>query len=186
MTADPEWAKAFMQSLAIEEICGHRLRRVADDGGNALILDWQLDLTAGVTFQQAKSFIQQHHHHCRAPVTWRFRQGIFNGRTLIGVAVVGNPVAPGLNGRGVLEVNRLCLRRDLPDALRWNAASMLYGWCAREAARQGWRKIITYTRADERGTSLCAAGWKMDGRVRGRGWHSAVSLPVSAPRFMHK
>ena len=73
--------------------------------------------------------------------------------------------------RGILEVNRLCLRRDLPDPLRWNAASMLYGWCAREAQRRGWRKIITYTRADEAGTSLRAAGWTQEAKVRGRGWH---------------
>jgi len=74
-------------------------------------------------------------------------------------------------GRGILEVNRLCLRRGLPDALRWNAASMLYGWCAREAKRHGWRKIITYTRAHEPGTSLRAAGWSVACKVRGRGWH---------------
>ena len=106
-------------------------------------------------------------------MTWRFHTGIYNGRTLLGVAIVGNPVAPGLNGRGIAEVNRLCIRRDTADALRWNAASMLYGWCAREAARQGWRKIITYTRVDEPGTSLRAAGWTQECRVRGRGWHSA-------------
>ena len=35
-----------------------------------------------------------------------------------------------------------------------------------------WRKIITYTRVDEAGTSLRAAGWTQEGRVRGRGWHS--------------
>jgi len=62
--------------------------------------------------------------------------------------------------------------RDVPAALRWNAASMLYGWCAREAQRRGWRKIITYTRADEPGTSLEAAGWTREANVRGRGWHS--------------
>jgi hypothetical protein len=50
---------------------------------------------------------------------------------------------------------------------------MLYGWCAREAARLGWSKIITYTRADEVGTSLRAAGWEQEGRVHGRGWHGA-------------
>ena len=65
------------------------------------------------------------------------------------------------------EVNRLCIRRDTAAALRWNAASMLYGWCAREAARQGWRKIITYTRVDEPGTSLRAAGWNQEGQRKG-------------------
>jgi len=47
---------------------------------------------------------------------------------------------------------------------------MLYGWCAREAKRRGWRKIITYTRVDEAGTSLRAAGWNVEAKTRGRGW----------------
>ena len=171
MVDDPRWAAHFLRALDLESLCGARLRRVSDDGGCGLILDWQLEIH-DIDRDRAKRFIAEHHAHCRVPVTWRFHTAILNGRTLMGVAVVGNPVAPGLNGRGILEVNRLCIRRDTPDALRWNAASMLYGWCAREAARQGWRKIITYTRADEPGTSLRAAGWTQEARVRGRGWHS--------------
>lgn len=172
MNHDPEWARHFVRSAGIEIICGRKLRRIADDGGCGLILDWQLTLKP-VPVSAARQFIARHHAHCDVPVTWRFHNAVFNGATLIGVAVVGNPVAPALAGRGIVEVNRLCVRRDTPDALRWNAASKLYGWCAREAARRGWKKIITYTRADEPGTSLEAAGWAREARVRGRGWHSA-------------
>ena len=172
MNDDPAWARRFLQRLGIEELCGHELRRVADDDGCSLVLDWSLRI-APVTHDQARSFIARHHAHCRPPVMWRFHTGIFNGRTLLGVAVVGNPVARSYNGRGIVEVNRLCIRRDIAKPLRWNAASMLYGWCAREAARLGWSKIITYTRADEVGTSLRAAGWEQEGRIRGRGWHGA-------------
>ena len=75
-----------------------------------------------------------------------------------------------------LVVGLACLSRlramDAAKPLRWNAASMLYGWCAREAARQGWTKVITYTRTDELGTSLRAAGWQPGSKIRGRGWHS--------------
>ncbi len=63
----------------------------------------------------ARGFIARHHAHCGVPVTWRFHNVVFNGPTLIGVAVVGNPVAPALMGRGILEVNRLCVHRDTPD-----------------------------------------------------------------------
>jgi hypothetical protein len=69
------------------------------------------------------------------PVTWRLHHGVFNGTTLVGIAVVGNTVAPALGDRGMVEVNRLCVRRDTPAALRWNATSILYGWFAREADR---------------------------------------------------
>ena len=171
MNHDPEWARHFMRCAGIETLCGRKLRRVADDGGCGLILDWQLALKP-IPTGAVRQFIARHHAHCGVPVTWRFHKAVFNGATLIGVAVVGNPVAPALTGRGIVEVNRLCVRSDTPDPLRWNAASKLYGWCACEATRRGWKKIITYTRADEPGTSLEAAGWKREARVRGRGWHS--------------
>jgi hypothetical protein len=172
MSDDPAWARAFVRSIGMETLCGNRLRRVADDGGCGLVLDWQLQLES-VTPRVVRRFIARHHAHCSVPVIWRFHQAVFNGSTLLGVAVVGNPVAPALMGRRIVEVNRLCVRRDTPAALRWNAASMLYGWCAREAQRRGWQKIITYTRSDEPGTSLQAAGWERETVVRGRGWHSA-------------
>ncbi len=170
MNADPDWSRCFLRALEIEALCGHRLRRIADNSGG-MLLDWQLRIGAGLGRAQTRAFIARHHAHCAPPVMWRFDAAIYNGNTMLGLAIVGNPVAPGLMLRGILEVNRLCLRRDLPDALRWNAASMLYGWCAREARRRGWRKIITYTRADEPGTSLRAAGWAPEAKVRGRGWH---------------
>jgi hypothetical protein len=171
MADDRQWARAMLRQLGIEDFSGRELRRLADDGCCGMILGWQLAI-GPVTLRRARTFIARHHAHCGPPVTWRVGASIWNGRTLLGVVTVGNPVAPGLRGKGVLEVNRLCIRRDVPAALRWNAASMLYGWTAREAAKRGWWKIITYTRADEEGTSLRAAGWREEARVRGRGWTS--------------
>ena len=150
-----------------ESCCGNSTSRTSRDNGSdvwpttvaaGVVLDWQLQHRP-VSFPVARSFVRRHHAHCNPPVTWRFGQSVFNGHTMLGVIMVGNPVAPALNGRGILEVNRLCIRRDLPRALAWNAASMLYGWGAREAERRGWTHIVTYTRADEDGTSLRAAGW---------------------------
>jgi hypothetical protein len=172
MNIDPKWAREFLRTLHIEQLCGEKLRRVADDGACGLILDWQLRLKTP-SHAAVRQFVARHHAHCDAPTAWRFHNAVHNGRTLVGVAIVGNPVARAFMGRGILEVNRLCIRRDIPAALRWNAASMLYGWCAREARRRGWHKIITYTRADEPGTSLEAAGWVREAKIRGRGWHSS-------------
>lgn len=170
MADDPVWARALLRHAGVEALTGHRLRRVADDGGCTMLLDYQLELRP-VTFRVARAFVARHHQHCGPPVTWRFGVAINNGFNHLGVVMVGNLVARALNGRGVLEVNRLCIRRDVPRALAWNAASMLYGWAAREAGRRGWTRIITYTRADEEGTSLRAAGWNPEASVRGRGWH---------------
>jgi hypothetical protein len=132
MADDPAWARELLRRLDIEGLTGHRLRRLTNDGCAGMLLDWQLridDVHAGAV----RRFIAQHHAHCGIPTAWRFHAAVFNGRTLMGVAIVGNPVARALMGRSIVEVNRLCVRRDTADALRWNAASMLYGWCAREA-----------------------------------------------------
>lgn len=173
MDQDRAWALRFLRGLGAEALLGHRLRRVADDGCASLLLDFQLALRP-VSLRDAKAFVARHHQHCGVPVTARFQQAVWNGpATMLGVALVGNPVARALCGRNTLEVSRLCIRRDLPAALRWNAASMLLGWCAAEAARQGWRRLVSYTLEQEPGTSLVAAGWRRAARVRGRGWHSA-------------
>ena len=82
-----------------------------------------------------------------------------------GVAMLGRPVSPALQRLGVVEVNRVAT-----DGTR-NACSMLYGWASREAKRSAVG-VITYTRADEPGTSLRAAGWVDVGTTKQRtvGW----------------
>jgi hypothetical protein len=185
MADDPAWARALLKRLGVEDVTGHRLRRLADDGGCGMVLDWQLELS-DIGFGLARRFIDRHHAHCAAPVTWRFGQACWNGATMIGVVSVGNPVARALCRQGALEVNRLCIRRDIPRALAWNAASMLYGWSAREAERRGWSCIVTYTRADEDGGSLIAAGWTPEATVRGRGWHSGQRARANRNAFIDK
>ena len=185
MADDPERARALLRRLGVEDYTGHKLRRLADDGGCGMLLDWQLRIRP-VTFAVARNFVDRHHAHCRSPRAWRFGAAIWNGGTLLGVAMCGNPVARGFAGRGVVEVNRLCIRRDSAAALRWNAASMLLGHAARTAEQQGWNRIITYTRIDEAGTSLIASGWKSEAVVRGRGWHSGTRSRSNRNAFVDK
>jgi hypothetical protein len=185
MADDPAWARALLKRLGVEDFTGHRLRRLADDGCCGMVLDWHLELR-DIGFGLARRFIDRHHAHCAAPVTWRFGQACWNGASMIGVVSVGNPVARALCRQGALEVNRLCIRRDIPRALAWNAASMLYGWSAREAERRGWSRIVTYTRADEDGGSLVAAGWTPEATVHGRGWHSGRRTRANRNAFIDK
>ena len=185
MADDPVWARALLQRAGVEVLTGHQLRRVADDGGCTMLLDHKLELHP-ISFSAARTFVAHHHRHCGPPVTWRFGTAVFNWKSMVGVVMVGNPVARLPNGRGTLEVNRLCIRRDLPRALAWNAASKLYGWAAREAERRGWVKIITYTRSDEEGTSVAAAGWVRDGVTRGRAWHSKHRSRSNTNAFIDK
>ncbi len=168
---DPPWGRELLRRIGVEAFTGHHLRRLTDDGVGGLVLDWQLQARP-IAFKAACAFVQAHHAHCGPPVTARFSLSAWNGATLVGVAMTGNPVARAFMGRGIVEVNRLCVRRDVPAALRWNAASLLYGRAAREAERRGAQRIITYTRADETGVSLHAAGWVQEARIRGRAWHN--------------
>lgn len=187
MLACPKEAAAWLQG---QGLVGMPLRRVVDDG-TSLILDFKTEIVA-VEQDKAKAFVARHHRHCRAPVGWRFGAGVRNGPAslgddLLGVVMVGRPVARMIDKNTVLEVNRLCLR-DAGD-LTWNAASQLYGWAARQTVRRGFRKIITYTRIDEPGTSLKAAGWVVEARVKGRHWttrsrpREAVDEPIDKLRW---
>jgi hypothetical protein len=169
---DPEWGRALPRHLGAEDVTGHTLRRVSDGQGNGPVLDHQLRVAA-VSFATARAFIVLHHRQCGPPRGWRYGASIWNGHAMMGVVTVGNPVAPALNGRGIVEVNRLCIRGDLHPMLRWNCCSMLYAHSAREVERRGFSRIITYIRDDEEGISLRAAGWVCEARIEGRGWHSA-------------
>jgi hypothetical protein len=122
-----------------------------------------LDLVP-MSIRDAQEFCEQHHRHHRAPVGGLFAVGAADGSTVHGVAIVGRPVARGNDDGFTAEVTRVAT-----DGAR-NVCSMLYGASWRAAKALGYRKLITYTLADEAGTSLRAAGWRVVGEVRGRSW----------------
>jgi len=89
---------------------------------------------------------------------------------LVGVAIVGRPVARNTDQRKVLEVTRLCTN-GTP-----NACSKLYGATARTARTLGYLHVQTFLLESEKGTSLKASGWRKDGESPGRSW-SVPSRP---------
>ena len=159
---------ALLREIGAADLLPHDLRGVGAEGPG-LELDYRLEIRP-VRQAVAKAFVRDHHHHCRPPAGWRFGAGCYNGRTLVGVAMVGRPVARRIDAARVVEVNRLCIDRSLSAALRRNAASKLYGYAAREARRRGFARIITYTLESESGISLRASGWTEDGRSAGGSW----------------
>jgi hypothetical protein len=82
----------------------------------------------------------------------------------VGVVIVGRPVAQALDDGRTYEVTRLCT-----NGYR-NAASFLLGAAWRAAKAMGIRRMVSYTRADEDGTSYKAAGWRRVADVAGREW----------------
>ncbi|MCZ8255173.1 MAG: hypothetical protein O9327_05875 [Polaromonas sp.] len=182
MCEEPKAAAAWLNELmASDGVFLPPLRRVID-GAGSLLLDYQLAL-APVTFADVREFVARHHRHCVPPRGWRFGMGVVNGARgltggLVGLVSCGRPVARAIDQQRVVEVNRLCIDPDIPSGLVWNAASMLYGWAAREARNRGAEWIVTYTLASESGTTLRAAGWTPGHVTRGRAW-SSPSRPRS-------
>jgi len=132
-------------------------------------MDFGLRLGA-VPQKVAKEFVRDHHSHCPPPAGWRWGHAVFNGEELIGVAMVGRPVARMLDATKVVEVNRVCVEA-WPHELVWNACSMLYGAAAREAKARGFERIITYTLEEEEATALRAVGWDREATTAGGSWN---------------
>ena len=173
MADDPESAPDLLRRLGAELLTGQRLRRVCDDTGTITLLDYKLEVRP-ISFRDAARFVAKHHTHCGPPLMHRFSLGVWNGRwSLLGVVMVGNPVARALMGRNLVEALRVCVRRDTEPMLRDGCCSKLYAAAAQAAERGGYRKIISYLRSDENGASFRAAGWVRESEVPGRGWHSA-------------
>lgn len=122
-----------------------------------------------VTRERANEFVLQHHRHSRPVVGHKFSLGVAEGDELLGVAIVGRPVARELDDGLAAEITRVCT-----NGAR-NAASMLYGAARRAAAAMGYQRIYTYTLPEEGGASLRAAGFRLEREDAGqpsRKWHS--------------
>jgi hypothetical protein len=149
---------------------GLAVRDVIVDGS---CLSWTLDYgleIREVSFHDAAAFVDKHHSHNSAPIGWKWGHAAYNGDDLVGVLMAGRPVAAALQKQGCLEINRNCVKSTTPAGLAWNAASKLYGQACREGFKRGYLRIITYTLASERGTSLRAAGFVPVARTKGGSW----------------
>ena len=73
-----------------------------------------------MTLKEANAYVEQYHRHHKPVVGHKFSIGCSDGEKIVGVAIVGRPVARHLDDGWPLEVNRLCT-----DGTR-NACSMLY------------------------------------------------------------
>lgn len=124
-----------------------------------------------VRFEDACRFVELHHrHHCE-PVGHKFSIGAAVSDELVGVAIIGRPVARHYDNGRTLEVTRTAT-----DGTP-NANSMLYGAAWRAAKALGYDRLITYTQADETGVSLRAAGWRVIGERPARAGWTTPSRP---------
>jgi hypothetical protein len=118
-----------------------------------------------VSFADARNFVADWHRHHEPPVGHKFSLGVADDRTLVGVAIVGRPVARHLDDGTTLEVTR-----SATDGTE-HVNSMLYAAAWRAAKALGYRRLVTYTQDGESGVSLRAAGWQIVAQRPARpGW----------------
>lgn len=131
--------------------------------------------------EAANEFVTRLHRHHPPVRGHKFSIGAVKDGALVGVAIIGRPVARMSDDGDTLEVTRLCT-----DGTK-NACSFLYGASARATFALGYRTIGTFTMPDEGGASLRAAGWKLIGRRKAREWkHTSGprnNAHVIAPRL---
>lgn len=135
-----------------------------------------------VTHAEAKSYIRSTHRHNEPPITFRATVGVADeDGKLRGVGILGIPKARGLMDGRTAEVLRVAT-----DGVR-NGCSMLYGALVRIAWAMGYDRVITYTLADEPGTSLKASGWRNDGTTDGGAWvHTLNTTAATAPTMFYQ
>lgn len=119
---------------------------------------------ARISLAEANAFVADHHRHHKPVVGHLFSLGAIEAEKLVGVAIVGRPVARMRDDGETAEVTRLCT-----DGTK-DACSFLYGAAARAAFALGFKRIGTYILASEAGTTLKAAGWRLIGQTKGGSW----------------
>lgn len=120
-----------------------------------------------VTFREACDFVAAHHRHHKPPRGHKFSVGVARDEVLVGVAIIGRPVARAYDDGRTLEVTRTAT-----DGTP-NANSVLYGAARRAVFALGYDRLITYTQEGECGASLRGAGWTVIAKRKPRaGWHT--------------
>jgi hypothetical protein len=135
-----------------------------------------------MTLSEARTFVDNFHRHNKAPALGDlFAVGVSDGMNLVGVAIVGRPVARSLEDGFTAEVLRCCVIENSPKG----TCSFLYARCWQAAKALGWKKLITYTLQAESGASLRGVNWKVVAEIKprdpkdwqnrpGRSWQSVV------------
>lgn len=118
-----------------------------------------------ITQREANEFVRKYHRHHKPVVGSVFQIGCAKDGEIVGVVIVGRPVARNFDNGWTLEVNRCCTNGEK------NACSMLYSAAWRVAKNLGYKRLITYILSNETGVSLRAANWKCLGEAGGGTWN---------------
>jgi hypothetical protein len=107
-----------------------------------------------ITFREACENVALLHRHNKPPRGHKFSIAVeSDDGKLVGVVMVGRPIARVFDDGVTAEINRTCT-----DGFP-NANSKLYGAAVRACKAMGYERVITYTQVTERGSSLRGAGF---------------------------
>lgn len=139
-----------------------------------------------ITLKEAHVFVDRYHRHHHAPQGGKFAIGLASDESIIGVAIVGRPVARMLDNGWTAEITRLCVLENYR-----NACSMLYSACWRAARAMGYKRLITYILVSEKGISLVASGFREVGKTGGGSWdrpnrHRIDTHPLEQKRLFER
>jgi hypothetical protein len=123
-----------------------------------------------LTRDEANAYVVRWHRHHGRVVGHKFALGAVLDERVVGVAIVGRPVARRLDDGFTVEILRVAT-----DGTP-HVCSFLYGACRRAAYALGFTRCVTYILATEPGTSLRAAGFQLIGEAGGGSW-SRTSRP---------
>lgn len=120
-----------------------------------------------LSFADAKAFVNDYHRHNVAPQGHKFSIGLKAAGELIGAVIASTPKARWRNDGKTLEINRCCAKSGY-----YNACSKLYSLAVKTGRGMGYTRFITYTLAEEPGSSLKAAGFRLCGVTQAspHGW----------------
>lgn len=117
-----------------------------------------------ISLRNANEFVTSYHRHNKAVTGHKWSLGLYENNILIGVGIVGRPIARMLDNGQTLEILRVCTNG------KKNANSYLYGRIARIARLMGYERLITYTLKEESGASLRAIGAKPQKELQAQIW----------------
>lgn len=120
-----------------------------------------------LTLREANAYIERTHRHHGPARGCIVTVGAEADGEIVGVCVVGRPVARMLQDGYTAEVVRLATDGT------YNACSMLYRAAWRAVKALGYRRLVTYTLPEEGGGSLRAAGFRLIGEAGGGSWDRA-------------
>jgi hypothetical protein len=131
-----------------------------------------------ITLPKANAYIARvHRHHGVLPggFAWWAVAAVASGQ-VVGVALAGRPTNRNNDDGQTVEVQRVA-----SDGTP-NVCSALYGACARAARALGAARILTYTLAEESGSSLRGAGWVREAEGIESWWTHAGSRTPAIDR----